>query len=118
MPLPSTTTTASDSASRIAVGNCSLARPTRFNGRMGMSGSLPVELGEEKADKQGADLGRLGFAVHGSAELGRRRQTLRVPTEMLARHAHTGPPTVMPQPRLEVRAHRRVLLGERWIRQL
>src|SRR5437660_8223561 len=113
MPPASTTTTASDSESRIAVGNCSPARSARFNGRTGMAGSLPIERGKEESGKQGSHFGGLGLAVHGGAELGRRRQALRIPAEMLACHAHTGLLAVVLQHRFEVLTHRRVLLRQR-----
>src|SRR5260370_28375747 len=112
MPPPSTTTTASDSESRMAVGNCSPAKPESFKGRTAMSGGLPVERGEEKIGEQRAHLGGLGLAIDGGAELGRPRQTLRVPNEMLARHAHAGLPALGFQHRLEVRTDGGVLLGK------
>src|SRR4029077_5992987 len=118
MAPPSTTTTASDSESRIAVGNCSPVSSARFRGRTAISGSLPVEGGKEERGEQRAHSGGFDLAVHGSAELGRRRQALRVPAEMLARHAHAGLLAVMRKHRFEVFAHRRVLIGQRRVRQL
>src|SRR5215813_12415924 len=102
MPPPSTTTTASDSESRIAVGNCSPFSSERFRGRTAISGSLPVEGGEEERGEQRAHLGGLDLAVHGGTELGRRRQALGVPAEMLAHHAHAGFLAVVCQHRFEV----------------
>src|SRR5215470_16716339 len=93
--LPSTTTTASDSESRIAPGNCSPTTSARFKGRTAISGSLAIERRQEELGEQCAHAWRLNLAVNGSPELGGRRQTLGVPTEMLARHAHAGLRTVV-----------------------
>ena len=54
---------------------------------------------------------------YGKTELGRGGQALRVPAEMLARHAYAGLAAVMLEHRVEVHAHRRILLGERRIGQ-
>src|ERR1700759_743489 len=107
MPPPSTTTTASDSESRIAVGNCSPFSSERFRGRTAISGGLAVESGKEERGEQCAHLGGLDLAVHGGTEFGRRRQALGVPAEMLACHAHAGLLAVVRQHRLKVLAHRR-----------
>src|SRR5215475_581276 len=113
MPPPSTTTTASDSASRIATGNCSPARVTRFSGRTAISGGLAVEGGKEERGEQRTHPAGFDLAVHGGAEFGRRREALGVPTEMLARHAHAGLLAVVRQHRFEMLAHGRVLLRQR-----
>src|SRR5258708_14382707 len=118
MPPPSTTTTASDSEARMAVGNCSPAKPESFKGRTAMSGGLPVERGEEKIGEQRAHLGGLGLAIDGGAELGTRRQTLRAPTQMLAPHAHAGLLPVVFQHRLELRPDGRAFLARQPIRQI
>src|SRR5476649_894776 len=116
-PAPSTTTTASDSESRIALGNCSPPESLRFRGRNAISRRLPLEDGQEERRKQRTYLVRVGLAVHRETELGGRWQSLRGPAEMLAGHAHAGLVAVVREHRLEVLAHDRILLDQRRIGQ-
>src|SRR5262245_26711052 len=88
-PSPSTTTTASERASRMALENWSFTS-VRRSVRTAMSGSLPLDGRQEERREQRPHLASIGLAVHGGAEVGRGRQALRVPAEMLARHAHAG----------------------------
>ena len=67
--------------------------------------------------QQGTHLARFGLAVHRGAELGRRRQALGVPAEMLACHAHAGLGAIVRKHGLEVGADGGVLLGQRRIDQ-
>ena len=60
---------------------------------------------------------RIGLAIDGGAKLGRGRQTLGIPAQMLASHAHAGFLAVVRQHRFEVGAHDGVLLAQRWIGQ-
>src|SRR4030081_3005564 len=82
-----------------------------------MLGSLPFECRQEERRQQGADLGRIGLAVRRGPELGRGRQALGIPAQMLAAHAHARLLAVMRQHRVEVPAHRSVLFGQRRIGQ-
>src|SRR6266536_1527192 len=109
-PRASTTTTASESESRSAVANCSPSALGRLRGCNTMLGGLLIECRQEERGQHRADFGGIGLAIHCGTELGRGRQALGIPAQMLTSHAHAGFLAIVREHPFEVGAHDGVLL--------
>src|SRR5262249_47894224 len=105
--------TASDSESRIAVGNCWLGAFGRLSGWSAMLSGVPFEGGQEERCQHAAHAAGGGLAIEGGQKWGGGRYPLGVPTQMLARHAHAGLLAIVRQHRFEMAADHAVLFGKR-----
>ena len=101
----------------MAAENGSVGALDRLNGRNAMLGRLLLERRQEERGKRRPHLVRVGLAIDPATKIGRCRQALRVPTEVLARHADAGFVAVVIEHGFEMAPHRGKLLGQPRIRQ-